>query len=266
MVAEESGRIMRVTVCELPHEPKAMALAWGALCEHTMRHASELVLLPECAGIDPLWQDEGFDAERWTMAQSISDEWLARLPELRAEYVVGTRPVTIGGWRLNQGYVWSAAGGVAPLRGKFFLPNESDSWEASWFDRGDPEFPAFRAGALTFGLNICTELWAVESYAPYAARGVQAILAPRATSRTTTRKWMAAGVVAAVRSAAFCVSSNRVDPTGMCGGVGWIISPDGDIIASTTPDAPFATVSIDLAASVAARETYPRYVFGAKEP
>jgi N-carbamoylputrescine amidase len=73
-------------------------------------------------------------------------------------------------------------------------------------------------------------------------------------------------VVAAVRSAAFCVSSNRVDPMGECGGVGWIISPDGDILASTTADAPVATVSVDLHASVAARDSYPRYVFGAKDP
>ena len=44
---------MRVTVCELPHEPEALATAWTALCEHTVRHASELVLLPELAMIDP---------------------------------------------------------------------------------------------------------------------------------------------------------------------------------------------------------------------
>ena len=263
MVAPDGGRSMRVTVCELPHEPEAMALAWGALSVHTRRHASELVLLPEFVGVDPVWQDDEFDAERWAAAQQLSDAWLARLGELGAEHVVGTRPVTVDGWRLNQGYLWSAARGVIPLRGKFFLPNEPDSWEARWFDRGDPEFPSFRAGALTFGLNICTELWAVETYAPYAAHGVQAILSPRATSRTTTRKWMSAGVVAAVRSGAFCVSSNRVDPSGMCGGTGWIISPDGDILASTTPDAPFATVGIDLGAPLRARATYPRSVFGA---
>lgn len=251
-----------MTVCELPHDPKALAVAWAGLCEHTERHESDLVLLPEFAMVDALWEDERFDGERWCAAQTLSDEWLARLAELHAEYVVGTRPATVDGRRLNQGYVWSAAGGIVPLRSKFFLPDEPGSWEAHWFDRGDSDFPAYHAGALTFGLNICTELWAVETYAPYAAHGVQVILSPRATSRTTTRKWLSAGVVSAVRSAAFCVSSNRVDPTGACGGVGWIISPDGDILASTTPESPFATVSIDLAASAAARETYPRYVFG----
>ena len=112
-----------------------------------------------------------------------------------------------------------------------------------------------------FGLNICTELWALETYAAYAARGVQVILSPRATAAATTAKWLSVGVVAAVRSGAFSVSSNRVDPTGACGGVGWIISPEGDILASTSPDAPFATIDIDLAASAAARDGYPCYVF-----
>jgi N-carbamoylputrescine amidase len=72
---------------------------------------------------------------------------------------------------------------------------------------------------------------------------------------------LAVGVVAAARSGAFSASSNRVDPMGACGGVGWIISPDGAILASTSPEAPFATVDIDLAASAAARVGYPCSVF-----
>jgi N-carbamoylputrescine amidase len=74
-------------------------------------------------------------------------------------------------------------------------------------------------------------------------------------------KWLAVGVVAAARSGAFSVSSNRVDPTGACGGVGWIISPDGKVLASTSPEAPFATIDVDLAASAAARAGYPCSVF-----
>ena len=154
---------------------------------------------------------------------------------------------------------------MTPLRRKCFLPDEPGSWEDRWFDRGDPDFPAFHAGALTFGLNICTELWALETYGAYAARGVQVILSPRATAAETMAKWLAVGVVAAARSGAFSVSSNRVDPTGACGGVGWIISPEGEMLASTSSDAPFATIEIDLAASTAARVGYPRSVFSGDE-
>jgi N-carbamoylputrescine amidase len=149
------------------------------------------------------------------------------------------------------------------LRSKFFLPSKDGNWEAQWFDRGDPDFSEFHAGAMSFGLNICTELWALETYGVYATRGVNAILSPRATAAATTAKWLSVGVVAAVRSGAFSLSSNRVDPTGACGGVGWIISPDGQIRATTTSDAPFATVDIDLAVSASARHTYPRYIFSA---
>jgi N-carbamoylputrescine amidase len=250
---------MRVTVCELPHEPEALAAAWAALCEHTVRHSSELVLLPEFAMVDPVWEDERFDAARWAAAQTLSEVWRHRLPELRVAHVVGTRPVTIDGRRFNQGFLSSASGDLVALRRKFFLPDEPGNWEARWFDRGDSEFTDYHADAWSFGLNICTELWAVEIYAAYAARGVQVILSPRATAAATTAKWLSVGVVAAVRSGAFSLSSNRVDPTGACGGVGWIIDPHGNILARTAPDAPFATVDIDLSASAAARDDYPRY-------
>jgi N-carbamoylputrescine amidase len=255
---------VRVTVCELPHEPAALAVAWSALCEHTVRHASELVLLPEFAMVDPVWQDERFDAERWAAAEALSNVWRHRLHELRVPHVVGTRPVTIDGRRFNQGFLWSAGGGLAPLRCKFYLPDEAGNWEARWFDRGDPDFPEYDTGAWSFGLNICTELWAVETYAAYAVGDVQVILSPRATAAGTTDKWLAVGVVAATRSGAFSLSSNRVDPTGACGGVGWIIDPHGNILARTTSDAPFATVDIDLSATAAAREEYPCYVFSGR--
>jgi N-carbamoylputrescine amidase len=252
---------VRITVCELPHEPEALAAAWAGLCQHTSRHRSELVLLPEFALVEPVWAEQLFDQARWAAALTQSDTQLRRLPELRAEYVVGTRPASVDGRPFNAGYLWSASGGLTPLRRKFFLPDEPGSWEARWFDRGDSDFPAFHAGALTFGLNICTELWALETYGAYTVQGVQVILSPRATAAATMAKWLAVGVVAAARSGAFSVSSNRVDPTGACGGVGWIISPDGEMLASTSPGAPFATIDIDLAASAAARLGYPRSVF-----
>lgn len=259
---------MRVTVCELPHEPAALAAAWAALCEHTVLHSSELVLLPEFAMLDPVWQAELFDASRWAAAQALSEVWRHRLPELRVANVVGTRPVTIDGRPFNQGFLWSAAGdadsdaaagSVVPLRRKFFLPDEPGCWEARWFDRGDSDFTEHHVDGWSFGLHICTELWAVETYSAYAERKVPVILSPRATAADTTAKWLSVGVVAAVRSGAFSLSSNRVDPSGACGGVGWIIDPYGNVLARTSLDAPFATVDIDLSVSAAARDEYPGY-------
>src|SRR4051812_683881 len=121
---------MRVTVCELPHEPEPLAAAWAALCEHTLRERSELVLLPELAMVEPLWQDEHFDVTRWAAAQALSDAWCDRLGELRAAHVVGTRPVTMNGRPFNQGFLWSASERLMPLRRKFYLPDEPGNWEA----------------------------------------------------------------------------------------------------------------------------------------
>ena len=255
---------MRVTVCELPHETRAIAEAWPALCEHVAEHRSQLVLLPEFAMLDPVWESDSFDAARWIAIQAQNDACLRRLSSLRAEYVVGTQPVTANERRLNQGYIRSAATGMQPLRHKYFLPEEPGTWEATWFHRGDPEFPVFRAGSVSFGLNICSELWALETYADYASLGIDLLLIPRATPVASAERWLALGVVAAVRTGAFSLSSNRVDAearTGACGGGSWIIDPAGEILALTSASEPFATRDIDLARAAHSRDGYPRYVF-----
>ncbi|HEY7287749.1 MAG TPA: carbon-nitrogen hydrolase family protein [Vicinamibacterales bacterium] len=256
---------MRVTVCELPHETDALAAAWPALCEHTIAHGSQLVLLPEFAMLEPVWESDRFDAARWNAIEDTSELQLRRLPELCAEYVVGTRPTRIDGHRLNQAYLWSPGAGVQPLRSKYFLPEEPGSWEQTWFQRGDPAFPAFHLDTVSFGLNICTELWALETYADYAALGIDLLLSPRATELATTTRWIAAGIVASVRSGAFSLSSNRVDANGVCGGRSWIIDPAGDVLAMTSAEQPFATLDIDLAKAKAG-DGYPRYVFLESRP
>lgn len=253
---------MRVTVCELPQEPLALATAWAGLCRHVARRAPALVLLPEFALVDAVWESERFDAARWGAALAQGEALLERLPELGAARVVGTRPVERDGRRYNEGYLWSREGGLVPLRRKYFLPAEPGGWETAWFSRGDRAFPAHHAGPLCFGLNICTELWALESYAAYAAAGVQLVLSPRATAASTLARWFAAGVVAAVRSGGYSLSSNRVDPSGHCGGGGWIISPEGAVLARTCAEEPWVTEDLDLAAQASGREGYPRYVLG----
>ena len=252
---------MRVTVCELPHRTDALADAWAALCRHTIARGSQLVLLPELAMVEPVWESAQFDAARWVVGETVSALGLRRLHELQVDFVVGTRPVLRDGRRLNQGFLWSAAAGVQPLRSKYFLPEEPGNWEATWFERGDSAFPAYRAGPASFGVNICTELWALETYAVYAALGVDLLLSPRATASATTARWLAIGVVAAVRAGAFSLSSNRVDAAGAGGGSGWIIDPAGAVLSVTSTAEPFATRDIDLAEAADAKKGYPRYVF-----
>jgi hypothetical protein len=81
-----------------------------------------------------------------------------------------TRPVTIDGRRFNQGFLWSASSDLVPLRSKFYLPDEPGGWEARWFDRGDSDFPSTTSARARSALNICIEMWALETYSAYAAR------------------------------------------------------------------------------------------------
>src|SRR5690242_3409030 len=104
--------MMRITVCELPHETAALDDAWEQLCKHTVQHAPDLVLLPELAMVDPVWECERFDLERWAAIEALGDAWIHRLKELRAGFVVGTRPVSAFGARYNEGFIWSADEGA----------------------------------------------------------------------------------------------------------------------------------------------------------
>ncbi|HET7603164.1 MAG TPA: carbon-nitrogen hydrolase family protein [Gemmatimonadales bacterium] len=249
---------MRVTVCELPHEPEELDAAWAALCEHTRSRRSQLVLLPEFAMLDPVWESDRFDSARWSAIEAAGRNQIQCLPALGVEHVVGTRPVCVDGRRLNQAYHWSARDGIQPLRSKYFMPEQPGNWEATWFHPGDPAFPCYRAGPASFGVNICTELWALETYGRYAAQGVDMVLSPRATSAATAPAWLPLGVVAAIRSGAYCLSSNRVDRTGACGRGSWIIDPAGTVLALTSATMRCATREIDLMVATEAKGTYPR--------
>jgi N-carbamoylputrescine amidase len=253
---------MKVTVSELSHEPYRLEEAWRELRAHVAEQGSRLVVLPELAFSAPLWRRETFEPGAWSESIAEHDEWQERFGELGADSVIGTRPVADEPGRYNEGFIWSVSHGYTRLRRKSYLPNEPGAWEGNWFSPGDREFPPFSADGLSFGLNICTELWALETYRRYAARLVHAIISPRATAAATTEKWIALGRVAAVASGAYCISSNRIEPDGGCGGVGWVIDPDGELLAKTSADHPCCTVDIDIERSVRARKTYPRYIFG----
>jgi N-carbamoylputrescine amidase len=253
---------MRITICEIPYQPALLEAAWNALCSHVRSEGAELVLLPEFAFVEPLWESRPFDLSRWQAAVALSDAWTARLPELGAPWVIGARPVTVDGLHFNEGFAWSRQGGYRPLRRKYYMPDEPGGWEASWFERGDAGFDRFEAGALGFGLSICTELWALDTLASYARMGLNAILTPRATAVASTEKWLALGTVAAARTGAYSLSSNRVDAAaGTYGGAGWAIGPDGELLARTSREQPFCTVELDLSAASVARTSYPRNVF-----
>ena len=125
---------MRVTVCELPHRTDALAGAWAALCRHTVANGSQLVLLPELAMVEPVWESAQFDAARWVVGETVSDLGLRRLHELQVDFVVNDSPTNIGKV-LAGDYQWSSWGFPAvdpPGRG---LRARTTGWRSSRLPR-----------------------------------------------------------------------------------------------------------------------------------
>ncbi len=90
----------------------------------------------------------------------------------------------------------------------------------------------------------------------YGRRGAHIIAVPRATF--TIDRWLVASGMASIVSGSFVLSSNRVG--GNFSGRGWIISPEGEVIAETSRGEPFVTLTIDLKEAELAKKTYPRYI------
>jgi N-carbamoylputrescine amidase len=202
-----------------------------------------------------------FESTSWEAAVRDHDRWLSRLAELAPAAVIGSRPVTRNGMRLNEGFVWIPATGYTAVHDKRFLPDEDGYWEAKWYAPGEDRFDLATAAGARLGMLICTEMWSLGHAQRYGQAGAQLVVVPRATGRPTVEKWLVGGRAAAIVSGAYCLSSNWTasEGGGDFGGRGWVIDPDGTVLAVTTADQPFATVTIDLGVADAARHTYPRY-------
>jgi N-carbamoylputrescine amidase len=247
---------LTVTVCELRGE--RLAEDWAALADHVRQQGSDLVLLPEM-GLAPWFaRERAFDEAAWAGARRAHERHLAeRLGDLSPAVVLGTAPVERDGRRLNEAFVADDAG-VRGAHLKYHLPDEEDFWEASWYERGDGRFELAGAGRARVGFLVCTELWFTHHARAYGEAGAHVIAVPRCTPSESLDKWLAGGRTAAVVAGAYALSSNHGDER--FGGQGWIVDPEGDVLAMTSPDEPFATAAIDLGVAEAAKATYPRYV------
>jgi len=252
---------MRVTVGQMECTPDRFARDWERLVQHVRAERSELVLLPELTFSPWFATTPQVDLEVWRRALAEHDRWGERLRELEPAVVVGTRPVSAGERRLNQGYVYGSRGGLRLGHSKYLLPEEDGFYEASWFSRGDGDFSLMDAGPARLGFAICTELWFLERSRRYGRDGAHLVVTPRATEASSVDNWLLAGRVAAIVSGAYSLSSNRTggsSPT--FGGRGWLIAPSGEVLATTSAERPFVTAEIDLAQAEHAKKTYPRYV------
>jgi len=255
---------MKVTVCQLDNRPGRLEPMLDALAAHIARHRSEFLLLPEMCFHEWLAADNDPDRERWLAAVKSHASAILKLDRLGAKAAIGTRPIinNIGSFR-NQAYLWTAEPRVLPVHEKYYLPDEEGYWEASWYDRGELRFDLCHALNIPIGVQICTEMWFFEWARQFASLGAELLCIPRATPHGSLQKWLAGGQAAAVCAGAYCLSSNIWNAPGSkadCGGLGWIISPDGDVLAQTSADSPFASVEVELEFARQSKSTYPRYV------
>jgi N-carbamoylputrescine amidase len=193
----------------------------------------------------------------WQRVLAEHDAMVPRLAELGAELVLASRPVEHAGRRLNQGFAWTRDGGCRAGRAKFYLPDEPDGWEASWFDRGELDPSPLTVRDIRVGFQFCTEMLFTNLSWEIGRAGAQLIAAPRATG--SHRRWITAASLMAVVSGCFVASANRrsYEHHGFAG-QSWVVSPEGELLASTTAESPFATVEVDLRHADAAKRTYPR--------
>lgn len=253
---------MRVTVCELPADQAQLPEAWDRLVAHCRREETDLLVLPEMPFFRWLAFTKDVDASAWDEAAAAHGAWEGRLHEPGAATVLGSRPIVLEGRRHNQAFVWED-GAATAAHLKYYLPDEDGFWEATWYESGPKRFDPVPTGAGPVGFLICTEVWFTEHARAYARDGVTVLATPRATEWDTRDRWLVAGRAAAVMGGAFGLSSNRsgIDEDGLrWGGLGWIVDPNGEVLATTSEDVPYATADVDPFDAERAKVTYPRYV------
>lgn len=256
---------MKVTVCQIDPREGRLPDELARLAAHVDSEKSDFLLLPELCFGPWLAAEKNVSPSAWAASVAAHDHYIAKLSSLCARAVVGTRPtITAQGSRRNEAYVWDrASNAAAGIRQKYYLPDEEGYWEHHWYDRGPRSFDLARALDMRVGVQICTEMWFFEWARAYAASRADILCVPRATPHGSTEKWLAGGQAAAICSGAYCLSSNLWCPPGdkiNCGGLAWVVDPEGNVLARTGAENPFATVEIDLDFSRRSKTTYPRYV------
>jgi predicted amidohydrolase len=234
---------VKVTVCQLHNAGAALEQDWRALLAHANAQESELVLLPELPFSPWLAASAAFRAQSWESAVAAHDRFEARFPEFGAAHLAGTRPVDFGNGRHNVAFVWDAQHGLRTRHAKSQLQNRQGSWEPIWYISSPADYTSIEIASSTCAFLIGVEILASEGLEQYARDGVTLILNPRSTAAADLKPWLDAARSAARRAHVCCASSNRAPD-----GAGWIIDPDGQVIATTDEVQPFVTVDLQFPA------------------
>lgn len=162
-------------------------------------------------------------------------------------------------WRM----LGSEETGYRPAHYKCFLPNEEDFWEAEWYSHGDGSFTPVQCGAARVGFQISPSCGRWTRPEPTASRASTSLqlrgplhIPPCRNGSSAARQRPSVRALSRFHR----ITSARPDPVHL-GGQGWIVSPDGELLAITSREQPIASADLDLTAAERAKTTYPRYVF-----
>lgn len=254
---------LKVGVCESQPELLPGSSAWKELCRLVARESPDFFLLNEMPFGRWIAAGATFDQGTWKQACAVHEEGIGRLGELGAAAVAGSRPRELGGGRVNEAFLWTEKEGLRGVHTKQYFPDEEGFFEARWFQRGESAFQPADCGGLRCGFLICTDVMFNERARHHGRNGAQVIFVPRATSKALLPRWRVAMRMAAIVSGCYVLSSNRggVDSRGqLFGGAGWIVTPDGEVVAQTSDGNPVAFCTIDTHAVARAKRDYPCYV------
>ena len=251
---------MKLTVCEFPDEVSRKEAAWTDLVRFLRAKPTDVLVLPEMPFCEwKVFTSQTVDSDIWRRAVDGHEEMLPRFSELETNIVLCSRPVEEAGKRLNQAFCWTKENGYQAVRSKYYLPEEPDGREATWFARGDRHFTPLTIGELTVGVQLCTELLFTEASQEIGRAGAHLIAAPRATGGH--RRWPIAASLAAIMSGCFVASANRRSADNKAfAGRSSVVSPEGEVLCETDLASLYVTVEIDLKDAMRAKRTFPREI------
>lgn len=255
---------MKITVCQLSNDIKQFEKDWEGLVSHCKLNESEIVLLPEMPFYLWIANQPSINNSLQIEAVKAHEKWLQRIEELGNVIVAYSKPLIKENKFYNTAYIWTKDTGHIKVHTKHFFPEEEGFYEETWFDREPNNFELIEINGLKIGFLLCTEIWFTQYARKYGLEGIDFLLCPRATGKSSIDQWVRCGQTSSVVGGCYSLSSNRsgVGEDGFnWGGTGWISQPmDGSLLGVTSNDVPFLTLDVDLEKSKLAKKEYPIYV------
>ena len=254
---------MKIAVCEVSPSLEVGSLEWRSICRLVSSEQPEIFVLNELPFGAWIASAQEFKKKMWMESCDKHDQGIASLSDLGSRTVVGSRPRELNGKRLNAAFAWSEGDGLRDVHTKQYFPNEEGYYEARWFEAGEHCFEIVTVSGCQVGVLLCTDVMFNEHARRYGREGAQVIIVPRAVGVESLDRWLVAMKMAAIVSGCFVLTSNRVglgDRGQMFGGKGWVISPEGRLLAETSESQPVISYDLDLQLVDAAQADYPCYV------